>query len=214
MAMKDVFEILLLARRISKVISGASQAPFSFPVEIQRDIHPVIKTMISKKMGHPYDVLFKQIDGKVDKVRGKLTRFDSRNYARILFFSEQTKCWRRFVMCKEMAHLITDDQDDCTTDIDAQIQGLITALPPISGIDLSIHSEYNALVLATEIMIPWELRKQIFDLKASGSTHYDLAKVCMVPEKIIDMVFSPRYSQNSTRLNTLLDNGGDPLSAS
>lgn len=200
-----VYDVLLKARAVIKIISAGESPALLFPVKPQGQVMPAISKMMTRSPKNPYTIQFLQQDVPVSTLRGKLVRYQEPDYAKIFFSLHQNHCWRRFVMCKEMAHIILDtNPEQRTTNVESHIQGLISEMPNISH-NKALDSEYDAMILALEILMPWPLRKSLYSMKDEGATDMDIAKLCLVPEKFVSPFMSRRYREFSTGAHELLD---------
>lgn len=103
-----------------------------------------------------------------------------------------SKCWQRFVACKEMCHLLIDKEAQFTKDPIALIESFLTMTPP-EKIDEAMRSERWAFFAAVEMLIPWRGRETIISMIAAGSNNLQIAKKYMVPERIVEYWRTPRY---------------------
>ena len=82
--------------------------------------------------------------------RGLILRYTDR--ATIVVGHELNHCWRRFVICKELMHLLVDVKPECfTTDPVAQLAKILMG-DGVHG--AHIESEAYAIVAALEFMLP------------------------------------------------------------
>ncbi len=79
----------------------------------------------------------------------------NRRIARVAFASELNTCWSRFVVCKELMHLLLDQAHDRTPQAFDQ---LATLLGPITSPHARLNSELMAMLGALEYMLPWDER--------------------------------------------------------
>lgn len=76
-----LLEVILQARRVVNMISADSESALSFPIDIIRQIYPVVRKLMEEKTRGQYSINFRQIEGVVDSVRGKLLRYEEPYYA-------------------------------------------------------------------------------------------------------------------------------------
>lgn len=200
-----LLEILVRARGVVSQIRASQSANFGFPIQVRRDVEPVILSMVRESIGREYPVQMEYSAVPVGAIRGKLIRYE--NSGTIIISSEQTMCWRRFVLCKELAHLIIDDEPESrTTDIELHIQGMNSDARNFVW-NSAIDSEYEAIIMAAEIMVPWIDRASFNRMLKDGHTSRDVAERYKVPERIIDMMRGD-YLGMSAKHNALLDGQG------
>jgi Zn-dependent peptidase ImmA (M78 family) len=206
----SVFEVFLFARNVIHQIGLDKDTPLVFPISLQGGIYKAVRAIMSLKYKQ-YDIYLKATDTPVYSVRGMVTRYENPDFANIHFSTRQSKCWQRYVICKELAHLLMDTEDaHFTGDIETHIQGLVSEL---HGIDLNaaLSSEYSAMLLALEILIPWKLRGIVLGMKNSGGSDLQIAKYCLVPEKFVNIFLSKNFQIASTNGNELLDRDAEFL---
>lgn len=197
-----LLEIILRARGVVSQITTVRGREFGYPIEIRRDVEPVILAMAGKTIGKPYPVEIEYSDVPVTSIRGQLIRREAN--ATIIVSKQQSRCWKRFVICKELAHLLIDDDDDTrTTDMESHIQGLTSDAKQFN-FDDALGSEYDAIILAAEILVPWIDRENLKSMLAAGKTPNEIAHFYKVPEKIIDMI-KGGYLASSAKMNLLVD---------
>lgn len=125
----------------------------------------------------------------------------------ILIPSIFNSCHKRFALCKELCHILTDDP---TVSSRIPIEQLNRALiankkvlgykefefeinPLFSGIDLP--AEEFCFLLAVEILIPVSQRdKLISDFRVKGITTYDIAVNLRIPESLVIFFIQSNYN--------------------
>lgn len=114
-------------------------------------------------------------------IYGRLLRYNNR--AEIQISDKLNNCWSRYVLAKELSHLIIDKTpDNFTTDADLLVNWIVSG---VKGSELAvIKSEHVAATLAAEILVPYHQSKE--ELKNSDITSYSLAIKYQVPTRIID----------------------------
>lgn len=104
--------------------------------------------------------------------------------------SKLNTCWTRIVAAKELCHPIVDKEtSSLTTDI-VHLVDLFINEPQNHHIDEEIKSEYNALYLAIEVLLPYSQNDFIIN---TTSTSYQVAQTLSVPEKMVDLVRADWY---------------------
>lgn len=90
-------------------------------------------------------------------VRAALAVFDvaGKKRARIAVASGLNRCWQRFVVCKELMHLLIDREDDRTPDALVQLKSMVT---PLKDPTAKLNSETFAALTALEYLLPWGMR--------------------------------------------------------
>lgn len=113
----------------------------------------------------------------------------------IAYTSEQNRCWARFVICKELVHVLLDTNQSYTKDPIALINNLINNVPP--GVHEDVDSERLAHFGAIELLIPNECSPSMdATLEDTDSRAILAAKFC-VPETIVYYRTSPAYPRRN-----------------
>lgn len=122
-----------------------------------------------------------------DAFWGMLVR--GRVKSKIYVSSKLNNCWTRFVVAKELCHLIIDNSEgkSYTTDLIELASNLITRNVQIDS--HALNSEPLAMIMACELMMPYSQN----DTLASSSNSYHIAMSFGMPEKMIDMMRSEWY---------------------
>lgn len=126
----------------------------------------------------------------------------------IYYRDELRPCWKRFTIAKELLHLFSGTAVDKGV---AEAAILIMAAKSSRKLLVSETTELDdetfAFYLAIEVMIPWQLRYQFDRLRSMNATTLQMAKVFMVPERIVQHFLSDsadchcNYAGLSRRVN-------------
>lgn len=118
--------------------------------------------------------------------------FGGRPQQAIIHYSDDlNRCWTRFVICKELAHVLLDTQQDYTVDPNELINNLINAIP--DGVRADVDSETLAQFGAIELLIPNECRDAMDRTLEDRDSSMFLAERFRVPEKIVIYRTSSSY---------------------
>lgn len=164
--------------------------PRQFPVKVTD-----VKRYITDRLGIEVEV-FDKGSWQAKQIMGRLYRYEKggRKWAKIIVSDSLNLCWGRFVACKELAHLIIDNsENDLTSDPIALIRNLVEN--PFVNIATDIHSEKLAVLAATELLIPWARRNEIYAMAAASKSNYEIATELKVPEKVVEWWRSDHYQQ-------------------
>lgn len=188
-------DAILVARNIvSELEKKASQTGgLTFPISMH-DVLDVIE-----KLGGLHGIVRKPKNMRHEQLSSMLVRYENQP-SLILYSSTLNLCFKRFCVCKEAVHLMMDTEpSQYTEDVIDLIQQLIT------GVSISpntpIESEYFAVLVALEVLVPYHMRQGLDELLSNGAKTYDLALQCRVPEKYISLLFNSKYQQVSTQIN-------------
>ena len=126
-----------------------------------------------------YDADVEALEVPVEAIffAGTLFRYnESKSF--ILVKKSYNIVWKRFIVAKELAHIIIDAKEDWCPDGVEVIDGMFSALriemggDPDHQPDTKTQSEFVAEMVATEILYPYELRGTDSEDVASGKTSY------------------------------------------
>lgn len=93
--------------------------------------------------------------------------------------------WTRFVICKELAHLLLDDADSFTDDPVTMAAALIDS-PVFSRVGQGLP-EYVFAVAATEMLIPWQRRYVLGKFRWGRKGHLKVARHFAVPDEVAEL---------------------------
>ncbi len=116
--------------------------------------------------------------------RGKLQRYSS-SEAIIHVAEVCNPCWSRFVIAKELFHILLGNEANYSQDMTILINGLLNvgAFP----LDRGLEAEDLAVFGALALLIPPSESSNIQKLKNQGDTDYQIASYYSVPEKIVPL---------------------------
>lgn len=100
-------------------------------------------------------------------------------------------CWQRYTICKELFHLLIDDEKYRNLDIFAHSEAVtISYSLDDSRPDLGVAAEFLAEVAAMEFLFPYAQREQQM---RSGQPNYPaIAQQYRIPQLLVDRYLSPR----------------------
>jgi Zn-dependent peptidase ImmA (M78 family) len=166
------------------------------PVQISKVLLPAV----SKKIASGYQISLLARNWNSRYMQGLLLRYQDK--AEIIYSSSLNTCWRRFVVCKELAHLLIDtEQTHFTQDPVALVHELINDVP-VMEVDDDVNSERWAMIAAIEMILPWCLRGQLNELSTEGLSDLQIAQQFRVPEKIVNLLLRSKYRDISAEANS------------
>lgn len=122
---------------------------------------------------------------------------DAELYAHIRFHEDQTRCWVRFVVCKELMH--TFDGEDEQVFNPERFRILLQQLEthPVVGQESAAYtSEWDAEWMALLVLCPYHHRnKWKAMLEAGEVTEMDVATQFRIPKAVIVALFSDQYDE-------------------
>lgn len=161
------------------------------PVSID-SLHEVISELSG------YTVEMREVSFEGTYLFGRIEKYDGKR-AIIDVKSSLAENWKRFIACKELVHLLIDEEEDMSPYGDEMLEklvrdGHIGVISNNGGDKPPMQSELIAEVTALEILYPVFERKKDFDALAKGETtirklalHYGL------PDNFIDTGLSTDY---------------------
>lgn len=162
-------------------------------------------TIASKKTG--LEIKYKSCSWSWDSIKGSLLRYEDR--AVISYSHKLNPCWTRFVITKELCHLMFDDEASFTGDVEKLVSDLVLCnlVKDAESVDEAGLSEYVMIIAALELLVPINLRREAYDWFMEGShTTYQIAHIFRVPERYIQLAFSDAYRNNVDTLHYQLLN--------
>jgi len=144
------------------------------------------------------------------QIKGYLLRRN--NDAEIFYAENESYCKQRFISAKELAHLLIDGQEAFTKKPSSLMSKLIISGTPMAFIkkdeDQSMEdfeSEMLAMMVATEMLVPWKYRNHFDGLCDKGQSPLEIAQVFKVPENVVKNMLTPMYRQFSVIANSVAD---------
>ena len=123
----------------------------------------------------------------------------SPQFSRILIPHSFNLCHRRFALCKELCHVLTDDASVKAKNPSEQLslarycsEVVRNSNPKFFAVDL--NSEDFCFLLAMELMLPTSKRNQILENMGKGETAYDIAFSLQLPESLINFYRISEYN--------------------
>lgn len=178
--------------------------PFSYPV----NLGPIIEE-VGIRLGSPtapfrIEPLCIPADEGNPQIFACLSRYS--DHAKIFYRPRPVLnlCWKRYVVFKELCHLVIDSDDSFTGDPVALVEGLITDLPNLEKRP-DLLSERLSHFIALELMFPWPMRAEIHRMHESGSSNLEIAHHCKFPEKAVITIVSKEHRNMSEFYNGIID---------
>jgi hypothetical protein len=125
--------------------------------------------------------------------RGRLIRYG--HEALIQYAQENNPCWARYVLAKELFHVLTGDETNYSTDMDLLINGLLNGAAAFP-LDQGLAAEELALIGGLAMLIPPCESGRIVEMKSAGQSDYQIATFYKVPEKIIPLRLTKNLIQS------------------
>jgi hypothetical protein len=190
-------EAFLSGIDVSKKLSEASP---DFPREIWHLIELVEQKLSFDK---PYRISFHPRNYQSHSFIGTIEAFE--NEAHIYYDRDRNVCWRRFIVAKEMCHLLfASFGEKHLASTPDQIEQLINKIMAgLEKIDLSsdhkASTESCTIFMALEVLLPHSERPKIEKILTSGGQILDVATLYRVPSQIVRAYLSPEYAKLMTQ---------------
>jgi Zn-dependent peptidase ImmA (M78 family) len=169
----------------------AHVAPHTGPKKSRDDLLHVAQAMIGKEIG------VYELDDPIEHetIHGFYVR-EADGYS-ILLRTELPEEQIRFVLCKELFHVMLDDKpESCTTDVLAHLEQVALSFPVVdSDPSPAVKSEFLAEIAAMEFFFPYRVRAE--ELKAAGSStgpnFPQIAGKYGLPQYLIEIYLHPAF---------------------
>lgn len=128
-------------------------------------------------------------------MRSLLLRYGNR--AIIKYVDNLNECWQRFVICKELAHLVMgDDQGERATSVAEQIAMAYAICNDVKP-EQELSGEQFAWFVAAELMLPHADRLELSKRKELGEATISIARSYWTPVAILNLLFDTQYGNIS-----------------
>lgn len=174
-------------RNIFSAVHCAWQFQKSFPAIFQSgkvDVCPGFKNIVSDLTKST--VVIRE-DDKL-RIPGYLLKVKGKSEYQIVLSSSQTTCWKRFTLCKELCHMLTDDSSVYARNVTDQIAHAIKVRDAFR-VTSELNSEEFCFILAIELMIPLQRRAEIRRKIKESESHFNIANSLKIPEWIINYYY-------------------------
>lgn len=199
--LQDFHDIFVAARTVIHNVSAGGKSALSFPIDMKHIIR-VVRELLSLR--NPPEFVIRLFKGGTNnsQVWGQLFRFES--HAHIYYKENLNVCYQRIVICKEIGHLLHDNEDKHFTDSESLIRNLITSPMP-SDANRIVLNDLRAIYFAMEVLLPREAKPTITSMKDSGCTDRQIAEKFKCPEKFVNLMISKGYWNFSEAMHDRID---------
>jgi hypothetical protein len=189
--------------RVADAILIARDIPIGLPpskrMPVNPDLRHHVEAVLCSATGGEFPVKIERVRISSAHLRGGLARY--RDHAKVWLSADLNLCWSRFVACKELMHLLADDQQHFARDPVHQIESVLRGYH--WTLDKALDSETFAVVLALEYLFRWECRPRLED--STRGSNFQIADRFKIPEAIVDGYFSSSLASISEQANAQLD---------
>lgn len=182
LAYLSAFDIIAKLRE-----SGASLRP----INLVNELIPFLQEKLTEQNGKDFNIILEPKKWVGGQIFGALLRYA--DHVKILYSMDLNTCWRRFVVAKELSHLLFDSTESYTTDPAELVTSLLSEIPLSDGPSAQATSEQLAAIMAIELLLPHQEREKIESLFNSGVSVRRIALDYRVPAKIVEAFLSAEY---------------------
>lgn len=192
-----IVDVFVLSRDIISAYKKLHADTLVHPIEVMGDAG--IVSIIGQRTALKINTACLRWPGYM--FRAQLKRYGDR--AEIIYSHELNACWSRFAISKEAFHLVLGDVKNFSSDPVALVNGLLNQIPQFKIDDdiEEIAAEYLAITGAIELLLPKEFSPIMDRLIDSGKSHYEIATIFRVPEKIVSLRLSPSIKAMAQKLH-------------
>lgn len=119
----------------------------------------------------------------------------------IVLASDLNHCWTRYTICKEVFHILLDDETYWNLDIAGHTEAVASVFPnDDSEPDRSVEIEFLTEVAAMEFLFPYERR----DTEVTRSTPPNYPAIALqyrIPQRLVDKYLTNSYMENLRQFN-------------
>lgn len=167
---------------------------------------PKMLDVVSEKIGKPVQVLEMNVSEADVQLYGYVEEYGDRAVVKIR--QGMNTCWKRFTVLKELMHLYSGTCDESAgMSASLKVMAARRSRDVIAKDNTILGYEEAAFYMALEVLIPWDGgREQLLRLRDLGATHYQIAKVFMLPTPMVSHFLDDDeekipYIELSRRLN-------------
>ncbi|MDN7805428.1 ImmA/IrrE family metallo-endopeptidase [Burkholderia gladioli] len=135
-----------------------------------------------------------------EPIKGFYVAFDDRY--EVVVLAGQNYCWKRFVLCKELFHVILDDDEYRSMELGNLVDEYINALPQPIAANPPVAHELVAEICAMEFLFPYAERLALSQAQTDAA---DIAERYKVPRVYVERYLSQRYMDNLAQFYEIKD---------
>lgn len=164
------------------------------PVKSIDELQRICKSEIGKNI----EVLEHQIHYEAQPIKSYVLSFNDDSY-QIVYLAGQNLCWRRMVLCKELFHVLLDDEDSRNKSVkslidEATFQCIQIPSPQKITPSKALQMEWLAEAAAMEFLFPYKERESVLTRLSPGE-EIDYGKIAeryKVPRFYVEQYLSER----------------------
>jgi hypothetical protein len=167
-------------------------------VSVNPKLREYIEDELTTITGSPFKIQIQRSPTLLTEVKAFLCRYPQ--HAIVVVQNGLNNCWERFVVCKELCHLLTDTEADFAKSTGEQIINAKQRKTPDMATTPFTSEEFN-FYCAVEILFPWKQRRWALDARRKGYSYFDIAKRFLIPAAIAEFYFESSYGPLSEEIN-------------
>ena len=192
-----------VCRLVSNLFTVIGEDKLTKPVAIKELLVPAVASQVITENGRPYKIELYCKNWQANQLSGWVDRYA--DHAEIYYSTSLNCCWARWVICKELAHLLIDTKDEhFTKDPKNLVQELVSGLA-IPHENHQVNSEYLAMIAAIEMMFPWKYREDMKLLMLGGKTDYEITFSFKAPESFVNLLLRSPFGSASAAANLSIE---------
>jgi Zn-dependent peptidase ImmA (M78 family) len=158
----------------------------------QRNLESFVET-VRRFLGVDVRLFQLQLDKEDSVVFSACVMYEDK-HCDVLFVDGLNTCWRRYVVCKELFHIIIDLPEYRNMNIEQHVQELTVAFPDDdSSPEKAAVAEFIAEIAAMEFLFPYAKRAQEL-AQAGGTADYAaIARKYRVPVLFVERYLSQEW---------------------
>lgn len=119
----------------------------------------------------------------------------------IYYNLDRNRCWRRFIIAKELCHLIYKGSDDShlsssVQDIDSLLSQILAGVAP----DTPTTIEGAAILMAVEMLLPHSERPNVTKMIQNGGDAMVVAKRYQLPAQMVSLYLHDNYADLANKV--------------
>jgi len=154
-----------------------------------------------EKLGKKIELLEINASAEVKAIDGFYLAMEDGSY-KIGIKEGLNNCWKRFVICKELFHVLFDNPEYVCDDLSTHIEDCVSDSPVLSASPPSVQTEFLAEYAAMEFLFPFADRKALFD-SGKPIDYGEIAQRYKVPRIYVERYLTPHRMQLSEIINKM-----------
>lgn len=151
-----------------------------------------LRDLLQTHEGKEVNVLKSHLDAQKESVKGHYVAYD--DHYDVVILSGLNYCWERFVLCKELFHVVIDSDEYRNVHIGELVEEYTVSWPADINPGPNVTNEMVAEICAMEFLFPYADR--VGYISGSGYDSGAIAERYRVPKVFIERYLSAAYMAN------------------